>query len=567
MTGIFEINFAATLLILVILAIRGLFKNKLPKRFFAWIWAVVLLRLIVPFSVPVQISALPSDFTIPVIDKMNGTSVAAGNFGDDGEFNYFYDFTPEQAEQVRDFNSKLAVISVGITLLLAALFIAVHLRCRKRYADALPFENEQAEQFIKSYGLKRAVKLRYSDRISAPITYGIINPVIVLPKLCADEGFESLESILAHELAHIRCFDVLYKWIITAVTCLYWYNPFVWLMFVVSDRDIEVACDVEAIEKSGCTNEIYSGQLIALEEKRSLDIYARSFSSGAIKSRIRLIMKAKKTGIASVVIAAVLSVCSFTVFASAHTCVNSENYSLFVPTYYHTDSVSELLWLEPQRYYLEGGTKEQYIEIFEDKTLQIFGLDYVGYTLEESAEYYAALTEEEMEYELSVLEEIEERYSRRSRYELLQPVGCISVYKEDGEIAFFIHYDDENTFKLNGISMTYKAERPWKAGIYQAYDEDRVPGLGYYYSDIDNSYLYVCYDALEKFDGDGNRSGPVRYVQVKRDDRPGEIIFATNADRLPAEEPAGYILGEDNNSLYDPVSGATYTLKSKPVLS
>ncbi len=563
MTGIFELNLSAVLLIIAVLIVRALLKNRLPKRFFAWIWAVVLLRLIVPFSIPVSSSLFPPDYTIPVIDRINAAEPAPiGYFNQDGSFEYQFDYTPEDRNEAGNVKDVFTAVSLCIGVVIAVGFTAVHLKYRKRYADSLPVENERALEFIGRYGLKRTVRLRYSDRISAPITYGVINPVIVLPKVCISEDFENTESVLAHELAHIRCFDVLYKWIIAGVTCLYWYNPFVWLMFLISDRDIEAACDIEAIEKSGCTNEIYSGQLIALEEKRSFDIYTRSFSAGAIKSRIKRIMKAKKAGIAGSVIAAVLSACSFTVFTSAYTGTDY-TLSMWIPVHFDSTGVKELLWLEPQKYYLEGGTEEEYIQAYDDRTLQIFGYDYVSKQLEMNADYYEGLYDSEMEYVMGELEKKQKLWESRLRYEL-SSLPVIFLGDTEMHSEYFLTYDDENTLKL--YDNIYRAETPSTAGIYQAYDDNFEPGYGYYYSDIDDTYIYVFYDVMQIYDKNGKTDGPVKYLLIRQDSRPNEIMLCTNTDSLPHEEPRGYIL-IDETHFRDPVSGAVYTLKGKPLLS
>lgn len=565
MTGLFEINLSASILVIFLIIIRAVLKNKLPKRFFAAVWAVVVLRFIIPFSIPVQIPSLSSDYSIPFVDKLNGTAISAGSFDYDGNFNYYYDFSHAEAAKVQDLNGLLIAVSLIITFILILAFTAIHFNARKKYADSLPYENEELIAFINSYNLRRRISLRYSDKISAPITYGVIKPVIVLPKACAKENFEHIECIIAHEMAHIRFFDVLYKWIIMVVTALYWYNPFVWLMFFLSERDIEVACDIEAIEKSGCTGEIYSGLLIGLEEKRCVDIYARGFSAGAIKKRIKAILKNKKSGIVGAVIAITLSVCSFTVFASAHTGVN-QAMSLFTPTYFHTDDVSELLWLEPGRYYLEGGTRDEYIEVFEDETIQIFGYDVIEKEYAESREYYESLSEEELEYRLENLREIQKKYDKRYKY-VLSILSAVSCIGESGDTELIISYEDENTLMINGESGVYKAEKPWKAGVYQAYDEDKLLdfGFGYYYSESDDSYLYVSYDVLEIFDENGKGSGPVQYRQVKTDTRPDDVILAVNFDVLRNESPRGYLVGNEKNTLYDTETGIKYTLRSKPI--
>lgn len=561
MTGIFEINLSATTLILMIIIIKALFKNRLPKRFFSSIWAVVILRFIIPFSVPVQIPSVPSDYTIPFVDRLNGTALSAGSFDYSGDFYYFYDLSHAEAAQIKDANSILAIISLIVTFIFIAAFTAIHISARKKYADALPLENEKINDFIKTYNLRRTVQVRYSDKISAPLTYGAFKPVIVIPKACLSDDFPNIECIIAHEISHIRFFDVLYKWIMMTVACLYWYNPFVWLMFLISSRDIEVACDIEAIERCKCDGETYSGLLIGLEEKRAIHIYSGGFCAGAIKKRIKAIMKNKKSGLAGGVIAVILSVCSFTVFASAHTGVNTAM-SLFTPTYYHTDNVAELLWLEPMRYYLAGGTADEYIEVFEDNTIQVFGYD----VIKEEGEFLEGLSGEELEYQLENFKEIQKTYDRRYKYEL-SVLSHISGYDENGETALIIAYEDENTFRLNGTSKIYKAEKPWKASYYQAYDEDRLLdfGFGYYYSETDDSYLYVSYDVLEVFDENGNGSGPLEYRQVKPADNFDEVILAVNYRNLRNERPIGYRVGNEKNTLYDIETGIKYTLKSKPI--
>lgn len=566
MTGLFEINLSASILVILLIIIRTVFKNRLPKRFFASIWAVVILRLIVPFSVPVQIPSVSPDYSIPLIDRLNGTALAAGEFDSNGDFYYFYDFSHAEAAKVQDFNGLLIAVSLIVTVIIILGFTAIHFSARKRYADALPCDNEKMREFIKGYNLRREIDLRYSDKISAPLTYGILKPVIVLPKTCAKDDFEHIECIIAHEMAHIRFFDVLYKWVIMAVTALYWYNPFVWLMFLLSERDIEVACDIEAIEKCGCSGELYSGLLIGLEEKRCTDIYARAFSAGAIKKRIKAILKRKKSGIVGAVIAITLSVCSFTVFASAHTGVN-QAMSIFTPTYFHTDNVSELLWLEPGRYYLEDGTRDEYIEVFDDETIQIFGYDVIEEEYKDSREYYESLSEEELEDQLERLREVQKIFDKRYKYRLTRMVGTISCTDDGGETGVIIIYEDENTFRISGTGKVYKAEKPWKAGTYQAYDEDKLLdfGFGYYYSESDNSYIYVSFNALEIFDENGKGSGPIAYLQVKTDSRPGDVILALNCGELRTESPRGYLVGDEKNTLYDTETGVKYTLRSKPI--
>ena len=81
------------------------------------------------------------------------------------------------------------------------------------------------------------------DRISSPLTYGILHPVILLPRQNLSLPQETLDCILTHEYVHIRRFDCLLKLLLTAALCLHWLNPLVWVMYLLANRDIELCCD------------------------------------------------------------------------------------------------------------------------------------------------------------------------------------------------------------------------------------------------------------------------------------------------------------------------------------
>ena len=155
--------------------------------------------------------------------------------------------------------------------------------------------------------------------MTSPLTYGVINPVIILPKnLPADSG--EMRFALAHELVHIRRFDVLLKLILTAAACAHWFNPLAWAMLSLAGRDIELSCDEAVLKKLGCKREDYAMALIRLEERRSIPTGA-AFGGNAVRERIEAIMKFKKTTLAGIIVSACLIAGTTTAFAA----VNSEN--------------------------------------------------------------------------------------------------------------------------------------------------------------------------------------------------------------------------------------------------
>ena len=87
--------------------------------------------------------------------------------------------------------------------------------------------------------------------ISSPLTYGILHPVILLPKKLDRNDQAALKYVLTHEYVHIRRFDAITKILFAAVLCIHWFNPLVWVMYVLANRDIELSCDAWVIRMMG----------------------------------------------------------------------------------------------------------------------------------------------------------------------------------------------------------------------------------------------------------------------------------------------------------------------------
>ena len=177
---------------------------------------------------------------------------------------------------------------------------------------------------------KRNVQIRQSDKIAAPLTYGVFLPVILLPKTTDWTDEKKLRYILTHELVHIRCFDTLKKWMLVTALCIHWFNPFVWVMYVLANRDIELSCDETVIRTIGETmKSAYALTLIGMEEKKSkLTPLVNNFSKNAIEERINSIMKLKKASFMGLFLALVLVIGTATIFATSTAASASANDSV-----------------------------------------------------------------------------------------------------------------------------------------------------------------------------------------------------------------------------------------------
>jgi len=140
-----------------------------------------------------------------------------------------------------------------------------------------------------------------------------------LPKNLDYDDEKQLALILTHEFTHIKRFDTLKKWILAASVCVHWFNPFVWVMYILANRDIELFCDETVIRKYGeNTKPTYARALVRLEEKRiGLSPMMSSFSKNATEERIISIMKTKKITIATMLLAIGLVAGVVVIFATS----------------------------------------------------------------------------------------------------------------------------------------------------------------------------------------------------------------------------------------------------------
>jgi len=330
--SVLQMSIVAAILILVIIVVRRLAIHKLPKKTFMILWGVVLLRLLIPFS-----------FNIPILTQSNEEAMTGSTMGSVVEMTGAQNMDGTQPilprtdilEAVNTFNAILPDISENIAplfpvttiwvfgMLAVALFILVsHFRFSREYKTSLPVDNFYINKWLDEQRGVRHIQSRQSDKITAPLTYGILKPVILFPKTTDWQDIVRLRYIFTHEMTHIKRFDILIKWLLVIVLCVHWFNPLVWAMYILANRDIELSCDEAVVRAMGeSTKSSYAMALIGLEERRSIfaPLYT-SFSKNLIEERIVSIMKIKKRSIMSMILAVVLvaglTVGALTVFAS-----------------------------------------------------------------------------------------------------------------------------------------------------------------------------------------------------------------------------------------------------------
>ncbi len=379
--SLLQMSFSGAVFITAVVMIRAAAINKLPKKTFLVLWELVMVRLLIPFSIPSVFSvytlvthglssaALPevtTDYNMPVVE---GVFAATGGM------------EQPPADILSSVSLWFIVWCAG--MIPAALFFVIsYLRCLMEFRTALPVRSHYVEKWLEQQTLKRPVLVRQSDRISTPLTYGIFRPVILMPKKTDWKNEKQLQYILTHEYVHIYRYDTVTKLLAACALCVHWFNPFVWVMYRLFNRDIELACDESVIRQFGeKSKSAYSLMLVNMEAAKSgLLPFCNNFSKNAVEERITAIMKMKKTSLFAICIAAMLIVGVTTTFATSAagsdresntvqgTDFSDEEFDMLLSETDTGRGRQERIEEEQERREYPNGTEEDYRSLLELKT-------------------------------------------------------------------------------------------------------------------------------------------------------------------------------------------------------
>ena len=316
--SLLQMSFTGGILILAVIVIRALAINMLPKKAFNALWWISVVRLMIPFSIP---------STFSVYSLMGSHAPGNGSqairvlpIGASGQ-------AASMPDSITNAVSTWTVVWAAGVLVCAVFFSLAYWKCRKEFQTSIPVGNDFTENWLSVHQQGRRISIRQSGRFSAPLTYGVLHPVILMPTSTKWENTDSLEYVLAHEYVHIRRFDSIRKLVLIVVLCVHWFNPLVWVMYILANRDIELLCDEAVVRFFGeNTKAAYARALISMEETRSgLTPLCSSFSKNAIEERITAIMKIKKTTVFSLVLAGFIVVGTATAFATSANAQQAES--------------------------------------------------------------------------------------------------------------------------------------------------------------------------------------------------------------------------------------------------
>lgn len=306
--SIIQMSIQAGLLVIAIIIIRAIALNHLPKKLFLFLWGITLYRLLVPISISSRFSVYSIiDQFLTAFAPETRTQFMATNM-----LQFANPTVGESADTIYHPVFQVSPIT-GIWILgmmaIIIFFVAGYLKNYNELRFALPIrDNQYCTKWLAEHSLVRKVTLLQSDRITTPIAVGIMHPRIILPKNMNLDDSQLLEYILTHEYYHIRRYDAVWKMLILIALCIHWFNPMVWVMFLLVNRDLELICDEQVVSHLGEeTKAGYAYALIAMAEQKSkfTPLY-NGFSKNAAEERITAIMKIKKNSLATICVSLAL---------------------------------------------------------------------------------------------------------------------------------------------------------------------------------------------------------------------------------------------------------------------
>lgn len=315
--NIFQMSISASYLILAVLFVRFLLR-KAPKAMRSFLWLMVGIRLLIPFSVESVFSLIPDTrvadeyiyetvqpeintiSNITSTDTMNSQPVSG---------------TLAPSVEKRMGKTQIAVL-IGTkiwltgTVLMFGYLLTSWLRLKNRVKMSVPVNVS-----LECGPTGRNQKIYQNSGIDSPFLFGIIKPRIYIPNGIADE---ELPYVVWHEMTHLKRRDYLIKPAGFILLSVYWFNPCVWMAYLALCKDIELICDEKVVRQLGAScKKAYSQALLnCAADRRVIAACPVAFGEVGVKERVKNVLNYKKPAfwvlVAAVLACVIVPVCFMT---------------------------------------------------------------------------------------------------------------------------------------------------------------------------------------------------------------------------------------------------------------
>jgi antirepressor regulating drug resistance, predicted signal transduction N-terminal membrane component len=301
---ILNMSIAASWIVLAVIAVRQLLK-KAPKWITVLMWGLVGIRLVCPFSLESVFSLIPSAETVPGdILYTNTPTIHSGVEAFNSVVNPI--ISDSLAPAVGASVNPIQVIAFAASVIwiagIVAMFIYTvvsYIRIYRKVKEAVPYKDN----------------IWLCDHVDTPFILGVIRPKIYVPSAMSEQD---MKYVIAHENTHLKRHDHWWKPLGFLLLTVYWFNPILWVAYVLLCRDIELACDEKVIQDMGTeSKKPYSDALINCSvPRRMIAACPLAFGEVGVKGRVKSVLNYRKPAfwiiVAAIMASIVLAVCFLT---------------------------------------------------------------------------------------------------------------------------------------------------------------------------------------------------------------------------------------------------------------
>ena len=296
-----NMSITAGWLVLAVLAVRFLFRN-MPKWICCLLWAAVALRLLVPFSIESPFSLQPSAQPIQSTTVMDG-GVKTYVPSIDSRVSFVENRVNPALRDTFAYQESESAAPVQIVTEIAGYIWLVGMAVLLIYALAGVIRLHRS--------VREAIRYRDNsyvcDAVTTPFLLGVFRPRIYLPSALPQA---EMDYVLAHERAHLKRGDHVWKTIGYLMLCVYWFHPLCWIAYLMLCKDIEFACDERVIrDMSYDDKKEYSRVLLSCATQRRFVLSCPlAFGEVGVKERVKSVLNHKKATLGATVLAVIVCV-------------------------------------------------------------------------------------------------------------------------------------------------------------------------------------------------------------------------------------------------------------------
>lgn len=511
MSGFIEIllslSFSGTFLIIILILLKPLYKNKLSQKWQYYIWLVVIARLLLPFTTKYNIL---ENISGQVYHKFIQTNEKENIMQQDQQFpdtvkskniKISTSLANQKKNNIKNQNNttnnnittvqtiKPLVKNIFLFLkenifyiwILTAVSLFIHkitiYQCFTRYLKASQAEIsslniwEHLGNLLEKLHIKTTVGIYTSNMVPSPILIGFFHPCIILPS----EEIQDidLQNTIHHELVHFKRKDIFYKWLVQLTLCIHWFNPFIYLIAYETSRLCELSCDEEVIKKLDEKGKReYGNTLLNMahtEKKQKSSIASVTLNEGKklLKERLDKIMVFKKKTITCTCLSIALTLILCTAAAAtgnANIAKTGTNQSAKENTYNKTNQDKDTIdiLISYGRVILDNGIYHILCDGVDIKDISSGGVTNgcIGITLEKADGYYLSIGPIDIKKDLDGLTEYVEEVCNneiQNKNITKEEAGFMTglakkLQKENGKIEKITDISISKQYKKYGIT-------------------------------------------------------------------------------------------------------------------